>query len=93
MSEVKTGKMKTYKIRVTKADIKKGKPQEGDACPVFLAIRRKIDTVETVNADDITFRDGNGYRAIATPYKPRKWITRFDDFKPVRPFSFTLNVP
>lgn len=85
--------MKTYKIRVTKADISNGEPMEASACPVFLALRRKLKDVAAVSADTASICINDVYQDIPLPFKVGQWILRFDDLKPVKPFFFTLKVP
>lgn len=71
--------MKTYKIKVTKADIKNGEPQVADACPVFLALHRRIKNVVAVTVEDISLKKSRGrYYDIPMPEpKIGRWIKRF----------------
>lgn len=90
---LKAYEMKTYKIRVTRADIKNGHPQEASDCPVFLAMNRKLKNVEAVSGSGATLFDGKYFYEIPMPGNAADWINRFDNDESVKPFSFTLKVP
>lgn len=87
--------MKTYKIRVTKADIKNGIPSNDEACPVFLAVKRNIKGVICVSSFHLVLCDSrNSYeKNVRMPKQVGKWIDRYDAHKSVKPFAFTLKIP
>lgn len=83
------------KIEVTKEDIKNGTPQDAGKCPIALAAKRKVKNMGWVIADRLYI---DGYpegeeKFIDMPKKCEAFIDKFDMVKPVKPFSFTLNVP
>lgn len=71
--------MKTVLINVTKEDIADGIPR---------SCRRKLRT--SVSVDNFI---GTRMFTVKTPRKALSFITRFDDFKPVKPFRFKLTIP
>lgn len=80
------------KISVIKKDIDCGIPKLEDFCPVALALKRK--GVKFVCIDG-TVAEGT-YKhhpfRVDLPRKAKGFITRFDKRKPVKPFSFILNI-
>lgn len=80
--------MKRLKVTVTRDHIKRGKPGESEYCPIALALKgmgkRHVQVGEVCCCWDGGTAD--------LPLKSTKFIERFDAKKPVKPFSFTLNV-
>lgn len=80
------------KIEVTAADIARGTPSSPSTCPISLATRRalpeslKNSKVTSVFTLDVETSDKH-YKA-SFPVKADRFITAFDDCRPVKPFSF-----
>ena len=78
-----------YKVEVTAKDINKGRVCNGQYCPVALAVGRtgrfilgKIFVANTrVYAGDAKY---------SLPKKAIAFIEKFDEGRPVKPFSFVL---
>jgi hypothetical protein len=79
-----------YKIEVTEKDIKRGLRVNAPNCPVGFGLQRKFRKSATVG--HTTARVG-GKSLMFLPKFVTNWIFRFDARKPVKPFSFTLNIP
>ncbi len=78
--------MKTLKIHVTKEDIEKGKQQH---CPINRALRRLGFRRVYVSCRQCKLRS----EWIDLPANAIRFINKFDNGKPVSPFTFTLKVP
>lgn len=81
------------KIDVTADDIRLGKRCVATLCPVARAIRRAMKCRWrrwVVRIDKI--EDNEGANEYLTPLKVVAFIRRFDNKKPVEPFSFELKV-
>jgi hypothetical protein len=85
-------------IQVTQADIDRGTPSNPCDCPVWHAIARALPWLSepfTVGplglcaTSDLLGTSGG----IALPDEAHKFMSRFDDGRPVRPFAFTLDLP
>lgn len=84
-------------IAVTQRDIDESDPADPFSCPVACAVRRRIDSsayIVTV-VDSVRFRRPDSRRCYRSRLSAAvdKWITRFDDDKPVKPIRFYLNIP
>lgn len=78
------------KIEITKSDIKKGKKQQIDSCPIALAIKRKLKARNICVSDGVAFNlEGNEYW-VDLPNKASYFIDNFDDGLKVKPFSFIM---
>ena len=78
------------RIEVTQEDIEKGEPCDVCACPIALAIQRKLGRGGCeINFSTIDLGPG---QVVATPYSARQFIRAFDDHLPVKPFSFELDL-
>ena len=85
-------------VRVTKADIKKGWPDEGDACPIARALKRRHPSREVEvgyeefallwNRDEDPFGDRPLYAVL--PPEAGQFIKAFDAGLPVEPIEFDL---
>lgn len=76
------------KIEVTKVDIKNGKRNKFNTCPVALAFRRKTKRKRVIVKSNAIY-DGNGRHTLCfLPKKAGRFIERFDNGKSVRPISF-----
>jgi hypothetical protein len=90
--------MKRIKITVTATDIRKAKKlvlvkAAAYSCPIALAAQRTLkDEQARVFMDEIKLCIENGQR-LRLPLKAQRFISRFDDNKPVKPFSFTVLKP
>ena len=77
------------KITVTKKDILEGTRASGKSCPIALACRRA--GIDIGNGVGMCFIWADPQ--IDIPLKVSTFIEKFDDGKPVKPFSFHLKVP
>ena len=77
-----------HRIRITESNIKNGIPQHCSRCPTALALRRQIPGVSWVVEEDYLDLDDE----YPTPKSVRKFIEAFDHGKPVKPFSFTIEL-
>jgi nitrate/TMAO reductase-like tetraheme cytochrome c subunit len=83
------------KIEVTQKDIDKGLRSSCYECPIAHAFKRKVKNKIrygfAVNADsiDLVTKDFKWY-IHALPKKAQTFIKRFDDGKPVKPFTFEI---
>jgi len=79
------------KIKVTKADIKNGKPGDANYCPIALALRRELQLGDHVNAVSVC---GEEISIGKTDYllspKADRFVEKFDDEEPVRPITVTI---
>lgn len=86
--------MKPVKIEITKKDIACGKRRDGKTCPISLAVRRKLKlaygqvhvTTYSARFDSAEIETRN----VLLPKKAEKFISKFDNNEPVKPFSFVL---
>ena len=95
---------KTILIKVSEDNIKNGVRHKGFSCPVALAIhngcRLPTKTLTSVMVGQhitLTTRRGLGNkiwldrdRLRESPRSVKRFISRFDDGKPVKPFTFKL---
>jgi hypothetical protein len=83
------------KIKVTQKDIDKGSKGSCYECPIAHAFKRevknKIRYAFAVNADsiDLVTKDYRRY-IYALPKEAKKFIQRFDNDQPVKPFTFEI---
>lgn len=85
------------KIRVTEEHIANGIRSNTESCPVALAIldatgwnKGDVDVGgETIDRVEGMFPNWN-FTHYHCPKKVQKFVDRFDEGKPVRPFSFVL---
>lgn len=76
-------------VKVTKQDIKEGMRNIHSSCPVALAIKRATG-VDYVSVGDVVFL---GEDIVRVSRAVDRFVTRFDDKKPVKPFNFRLTLP
>lgn len=81
--------MKTIRVRVTKKDIERGEPMDCYLCPLARALRRYGFKKAVVGPDSVWL----GAREVLMPKAACTFTERFDEGKPVEPFSFTLRIP
>jgi hypothetical protein len=82
-------------VSVTEEDINKGIIGSSCSCPVALAIKKSTNfhpsvdhyTAALLNPED------DGLTLCDLPHSVRCFIFAFDDHKPVRPFTFELEIP
>lgn len=85
--------MSKIKIEVTASDIRKAKKltknmARAKCCPIALAIQRKLkDAGILVRTESVRLSNGGN---IPLPEKAIDFISKFDDEKPVKPFSFMM---
>ena len=82
--------MKTYKIKVTRADIKKGKPMSPFCCPIANAINRTLGDLACVSGARVRFRSGDKYVLLDPTNRVRDFMCDFDAGREVKPTTFTL---
>lgn len=86
-------------VRVTKHDIRSGVRSDPDSCPVTRALRRTgvIKTPWVGSSMDKNWKT-NSYKSLVLDYEetipaPRsvvRFVNRYDNRKPVKPFSFIV---
>jgi hypothetical protein len=88
---------KRVRVSVTQRDIESGVPNCDNGCPVWRAVTRATDLFSlsvTVNGVWQTqFRDGEIFSyplLYRLPVSARRFISRFDKLKPVKPLTFTM---
>lgn len=81
------------KIYVTQEDINNGTPVSAYSCPIALAIKKALPNyTPCVMSDSIKLVSMDDFSSIANPESVRRFISRFDNSKPVKPFNFILNI-
>ena len=78
------------KINVTARDIKYGKPRNSYFCPVARAIKRRIHDSNVQVTPEWCHID---YKKIYFPDEVNVFITAFDNYQKVEPFSFEIDIP
>lgn len=85
------------RIRVTQTHIDNGKPIMSRKCPAALALRDQGFPEAVVGSfgwwpnESIYEYDDEVYRKFSR--RTERWIHAFDRNEPVKPFSFTIDVP
>lgn len=80
--------MAKFAVEVSAADIKKGKRNEPESCPIALAVQRLLPWNSiSVNEDTIEI-DGCSYDL---PKIAEKFVEKFDAKETVEPFSFAIS--
>lgn len=85
---------KLLKIKVTGEDIEKGRPRNGERCPIARAAKRVLKKVSSVSEHNIIFHhttDNAGDCQL--PRAANRFVNRFDDDKTVKPFTFQVSAP
>lgn len=77
-------KHKMIKVKVTKQHIKNGKQDNVHFCPIALAVRALGYKRVTVDSDNIITRNA----CFSMPYEASDFVFDFDEFRPVKPFTF-----
>jgi hypothetical protein len=87
--------MKTVTIEVTQEDIEKGQRKDGCNCPIAKAIKRAIPgcCVSVATRWVVLSINGEFCGDSFLPEKALKFIADFDNFNPISPFTFQLEVP
>ncbi len=83
--------MKRIKVDVSKHDVRLGRRMSFTGCPVARSLSRSLNQRVWVSGLEILCDRGPAY--IPTPERVKRFIERFDAQNPVKPFTFTLNVP
>ena len=78
------------KFTVTKQMIKDGKPDNVCFCPVALAIKAKLPKLSFRIEASVVVIESVGYFEL--PQRTIRFIKKFDEGKPVRPFTFCLDL-
>ncbi len=79
-------------VNVTAKDIENGIYANGYACPIALALKRKIDTLVRVDSKSVLVKTHDAWESIPLPELARWFIARFDHGHPVKPFKFRLDI-
>ena len=74
------------KIYVRRRHIKAGKCRAARSCPIALAFEEVVGERPLVDAYSLSTHD----KGFALPRSARRFIERFDQDKPVKPFAFFL---
>jgi hypothetical protein len=93
-------------VIVTEADIKNGKVNECESCPMAIAVYRALLEYDTEMAELMPYVEGNVvhlFRALNEepwdheiafsadlPVEAQDFVYAFDEFEPVKPFTTTL---
>lgn len=82
------------KIEVTEDDINTGRPNNCHKCPITIAAHRAGLTGVTVTNYCINFDDPdlNRVSSLELPEKAQLFIEKYNNYEPVRPFSFEIGV-
>lgn len=78
------------KIEVTEDDIKNGKKNNLENCPIFLVLKRMNLKNLYVTANYIGLMDSTGDK-ISLPESATRFIYDFDNGKDVKNFEFEIN--
>ena len=82
------------KIKVTLKDIEEGYRGSCYDCPIALAFKREVKTTShtglSIGAERILHREVHEWDTYTLPKKAQTFIKRFDDGKPVKPFTFEI---
>lgn len=84
--------MKRVRINVTQRDIDRGVRSTLTSCPIALAIKRRVVEDSTVAVTQFAVLYGT-FMSSPFPYRATQFIYHFDLGKPVKPFTFTLELP
>ena len=77
-------------VEVTQLDINLGQSRRSCECPVALALYRTFDKRMTVGYTTCTFIDT--FESYYLPENVSAFISHFDQGRPVKPFSFVINL-
>lgn len=83
---------KKIRAEVTERDIRLGVCGDSRRCPIARALNRAMGTRQAVGVGSEIMFDRDGLY-LTTPKVLLTFMNRFDNRKPVSPFSFTLNLP
>lgn len=78
-------------IHVNESHITKGKVRSKTECPIALAIKDTLNTKKDVIVNPKTVKIGYTPR-IRLPRVARRFISKFDQYYGVKPFSFRLKI-
>jgi len=81
--------MSRVRIDVTQEDIANGEQTAPWSCPVGQAITRCYGPHGGVVATDVKIK----HMVVLLPYEATRFIRDFDNGRPVKPFSFMLELP
>lgn len=80
------------RVRVEHWDIINGRRTAPDHCPVALAVRRQSGRSKiAVSSYSVDLLDG--MKDAELPPEARQFVRDFDSGRPVKPFSFELELP
>jgi hypothetical protein len=83
-------------VRVEELDIRAGRRENCEGCPLALAIHRALGYPVYVAGEDVGECTGDpkvlGSRLAVLPARARRFVKDFDAGRKVRPFEFRLSV-
>jgi hypothetical protein len=83
--------VKSISVHVTDKDIREGIPRNPGCCPVARALGRTFGRPVQVSGYGVDF---HGLECVVRmPAGVASFIHAYDDFRQVRPFDFTLQLP
>jgi hypothetical protein len=85
--------MTAIRVEVTAADIAAGVRRFCSYCPVSLAVRRATGWLVQVDDDEVHLRVGDLTSRVKLPPEAVRFVWRFDEGKPVKPFAFEIPDP
>lgn len=78
------------KIQVTAQHIKNGNVCALGSCPIALAVMEQLESPKVSVAFNCRFIKNEGTYAYKLSRAAKRFIMRFDNHKPVKPFSFIM---
>lgn len=82
--------MPDLKVRVLKRNIAKGIQHDPKRCPIACRLKEMGFADVTVFVAHMILAAGGSKQDVSPPTTARLFIKRFDEGKPVKPFSFSL---
>lgn len=84
--------MTTKIIQVKQIDINSGVRKKAQYCPIARALKRHGFKHVSVGFVYMTYVSNTVYYSVTLPKRVRTFINRFDTGRPVKPFSFKIEV-
>lgn len=79
-------------IRVKRQHIKEARTKNCTNCPIELAIYESTGYLSDVGSENVGIKKDSLRWDFLLPRSARRFINRFDNNKPVKPFNFILNL-
>lgn len=83
-------KVKTINLEITQADIDNGRKQSCGWCPVAIAVKRQLQLDDVSVGIDNIWLGPDKYTPL--PHFIRDWIRNYDASRPVKPFTYKIDV-